>query len=331
MTSIVYPALALGLALFVALVVHHGVGEIAAALAVAGWGLAGVTVFHLIPMVADAMGWRSLLCGRARLPVRTIVWARWVGESVNTLLPVMQVGGNVVKARLLVRRGVAGRTAGASVVVDVTLVTFTLLAFAAIGLCLLFFHLGGERVALRAAVGTALMAGLLAALYAAQRRGIFGVLARGLERVARGADWTALTSGAAALDEAVARLYEDRRAVATACAWHFASWVVGAGEVWLALAVLGHPIGFLEAVLVESLGQTVRAAAFVVPGALGVQEGGYLMLGRLLGLTPETSLALALAKRVRELSLGVTGLVAWQLAGATTFARNARVGEAAER
>src|SRR5262249_22059905 len=51
----------------------------------------------------------------------------------------------------------------------------------------------------------------------------------------------------------------------------------------------------------------------VVPGALGVQEGGYLALGRLLGFDPETSLALSLSKRARELLLGMPGLVAWQL------------------
>ena len=65
--------------------------------------------------------------------------------------------------------------------------------------------------------------------------------------------------------------------------------------------------------MLESLGQAVRAGAFAVPGALGVQEGGYVMLGRVVGLGPETALALSLAKRVRELVLGIPGLIAWQL------------------
>jgi hypothetical protein len=37
------------------------------------------------------------------------------------------------------------------------------------------------------------------------------------------------------------------------------------------------------------------------------------MLGRVLGLGPETALALSLAKRVREVVLGIPGLIAWQL------------------
>ena len=57
----------------------------------------------------------------------------------------------------------------------------------------------------------------------------------------------------------------------------------------------------------------MRAAAFAIPGALGVQEGGYVLLGQVLGIGPETSLALSLSKRVRELTLGIPGLVAWQI------------------
>ena len=34
-----------------------------------------------------------------------------------------------------------------------------------------------------------------------------------------------------------------------------------AGEVWLALLLMGHPIDLTEAVILESLGQAVRAAA----------------------------------------------------------------------
>ena len=37
------------------------------------------------------------------------------------------------------------------------------------------------------------------------------------------------------------------------------------------------------------------------------------MLGALLGIGPETSLALSLTKRVRELTLGIPGLVVWQI------------------
>jgi hypothetical protein len=101
-----------------------------------------------------------------------------------------------------------------------------------------------------------------------------------------------------------------------AAAWHLFSWILGAGEVWLALYFIGRPVELQTALLLESLGQAIRVAAFAVPGAMGVQEGGYLVLGRAVGLAPETCLALSLSKRVREIVLGLPGLVAWQWEGA---------------
>jgi putative membrane protein len=321
--SAVWVGLAGGLALFTALLAWQGVREVGAALAVAGWGLLAVAAFHLVPMLADALGWRALLAPGRRPAVATMLFARWVGESVNGLLPVMQVGGNVAKAAVLARRGVPGAVAGASVVANVTVITVAQIGFTLLGVCLLLARLGGAGLALPATVGAALMGLLLAGFVLAQRRGLFGALAGVAGRLVRGGQGESLVAGAAALDTRVAEVYRDRRALATSAGWHLLSWIVGAGEVWLALAFLGHPVGLGTALLLESLGQAVRAGAFVVPGALGVQEGGYLVLGRALGLPPETALALSLSKRVRELTLGLPGLLAWQL-DRTTGLRRAR-------
>ena len=92
-----------------------------------------------------------------------------------------------------------------------------------------------------------------------------------------------------------------------------AGWVAGAGEAWLALRLLGHPIGIAEAIALESLSQGARAAAFVIPGGLGVQDGSLMLLGLQLGLGAEAGLALSLVKRFRELALGLPALAAGYL------------------
>jgi putative membrane protein len=312
---VAYPGFAVGLALFTALLVHEGVGEVLAALAVGGWALLGVALFHLGPMLADALGWRALLPATARPAARTMLFARWVGESVNGLLPAMQIGGNIAKARVLVRRGVPGVRSGASVVVDVTLVMMTQIAFTITGLVLLLVHVGGRTVAPTAAIGLVLSVLGLGGFVAAQRAGLFTRGARLLSRFrgrARLDGLDGLVGDAAALDASVAALYAERRRLVVAGAWHLASWAIGVGEVWLALRLLGHPVDLLSATILESLGQAVRGAAFAVPAALGVQEGGFLLLGAALGIAPDTALALSLTKRVRELALGLPGLVAWQ-------------------
>jgi len=309
-----FAALALGVLLLTALLLYNGAGDVLAVLASAGSGLLLVALFHLVPMFADALGWRQLVA--PPVSPASALKLRWIGESINGLLPVFQLGGNVVKAQLLTRRGVSAPAAGASVVVDVTTITGAQLVFTLLGLGLLIQHLGGGSLLLPLVVGFATMGVLLSGFLTLQRRGMFAVMAQGVGRLRRGGRWPGLAAGAAELDERVAALYRDPGAVFRALGWHLLSWFLGAGEVWLALYFIGHPVGWLTAVLLESLGQAIRVAAFVIPGAMGVQEGGYLVLGRAVGLAPETCLALSLAKRVREIVLGVPGLVVWQWEGA---------------
>jgi len=65
-------------------------------------------------------------------------------------------------------------------------------------------------------------------------------------------------------------------------------------------------------IALESLIFALRGAAFVVPGAIGVQEAGYVLLGPLLGLDPQAAVALSLIKRARDVVIGLPSLVAWQ-------------------
>jgi hypothetical protein len=74
---------------------------------------------------------------------------------------------------------------------------------------------------------------------------------------------------------------------------------------------MGMPVSATDAVILESLSQALRGAAFAVPSALGVQEGGFTVLGSLFGIPPETALALSFVKRVPDLAIGLPGLLAW--------------------
>jgi putative membrane protein len=307
-----YGGLAVGLALFAAVIAWQGIDDVSAALRQAGWGILAVALLHLPQVWADAMGWRSLIPAEQQPPRRTMIWARWIGESINDLLPVLQMGGNVVKAWLLADRGVGVGPAGASVVVDVTLVVLTQILFTLFGVSLLVPSLGLGRALLVVLVGAGIMTILLAGFYAVQRRGLFGLLVRMSRRILGGPGWAAFSDGATTMDGDVLRLYGERRVVLASGCWHMLAWFVGVAEVWLALYLLGHPVDVQTALLFESLGQAIRTGAFAVPGALGVQEGGYVLVGGALGIEPGVALGLSLVRRVRELLLGVPGLASWQ-------------------
>jgi putative membrane protein len=238
--------------------------------------------------------------------------ARWIGESINDLLPVLQMGGNVVKAWLLAGRGIQVDRAGATVVVDVTMVVLSQILFTLLGVCIVAPTLGRQGSLLVVLVGTGIMAILLAGFYVAQRRGFFSFIVHVSRRILSAPEWLTISDGAATIDAEVLRLYGDRHALAVSGCWHILSWFLGIGEVWLALRLLGHPVDIGTALLFESLGQAIRTGAFAVPGALGIQEGGYILVGSALGIEPDVALALSLARRVRELIFGLPGLAVWQ-------------------
>jgi hypothetical protein len=73
----------------------------------------------------------------------------------------------------------------------------------------------------------------------------------------------------------------------------------------MALRLVGHPVSVAEAVMLESAIFALRSAAFMVPGALGLQEGGYALLGPLLGIPPAAALTVSVLKRGREVVMGV--------------------------
>ncbi len=309
-----YIALIVGIALVIGLVVFQGAGDVAAAVAAVSWGIAVVVLVRLVPIMLDGYVWRLLFLKEHRPSVLTALWARWIGESVNTLVPAFQVGGAVVRSRLMVMRGVPGRVAGASVVVDLTLSTITLLFFTLVGIGLLMAHHGESEIA--RAIGYCVAGGFVVVILLCvfQQRGLFGRIMGLAARFARGRAWDNAIGGAQALDEAVLDLYRHRWLLAGNAAGQLAAWTLGAAEVYAALYFMGYEISIADALLIESLILATRTAAFFVPGALGVQEGVMVLLGSMVGLGPEVALALSLVKRVRELVIGVPGLLAWQLA-----------------
>lgn len=307
--------LGVGIGLFVWLILQEGVGEVYAATAAAGWGVLIVTAFHLLPMVADTMAWRLNIPVEHRPAFRRVLWVRWMSVSVNNLLPAAPVSGDLVRTRLAILIGVPPSVAGATVIADLTLGALSQCTFCVLGIVALVFigtDVGGAVVT-GTAIGVAVFGGLIGIFLALQHAGMFNFLARLFSRIAQGRDWLALVGGASALDRELAAVYARRRTLAHSMFWRMSSWVLGTGEVWLAMYFLGHPIGLVEAFMLESLIQAIRGAAFAIPGGLGVQEGGLILLGGLVGVGMELSLALSLIKRARELAIGVPGLIGWQM------------------
>lgn len=303
-----------GAALFVFLLRSHGVSDTLAALAALGWGLAAVVAFHLIPLFADGMAWRALFPPEHRPGVAQMFWMRWMGEAVSTILPATQVGGDIVRARLAgVFAGCSIPLAAATVLADITLSIFTQIIFTVTGLTLLV-SLTRHAVPARAVIAGAAVALLaVSAFYFIQRLGPFRLIGLLASKLGGSDEWRALLHNGESLDRDVQSLYTHKAGILASSCWTMSSWLLGSVEVWIALHAMGRSAPFSDALILESVGQGIRAAMFLVPGALGIQEGGYVVVGALLGIPGEAALTLALVRRVRELCFGVPGVVAWQI------------------
>jgi putative membrane protein len=309
-----------GLALFVGLIVRAGAAEIVAALSTAGWSLFWVALFHLVPLSLDALGWLSLTRNH-RPAFLTFLWARWVAESFNSLLPVAQVGGHILRAGLIAGRRLPMVQASATVMVDFTIGLATELLFSIIGMVLLLRYLG-DTARMIGLAGLAASLILLAGFYLAQRRGIFFFVIEFVRKyISNHRKMVELGGSARSLDEQITRIYHNHLDLLICACLRMGGWLMKAAETMLALHLLGHPVSFQDAFMIESLSNAVASIIFIIPGGLGVREGSILLLGRLLGLPADIALALALVRRGREVLLGIPGFLHWLVARGPGLAR----------
>jgi putative membrane protein len=247
-----------------------------------------------------------------------------MGRAVNTLLPVASVGGEVVKARMLILWGIDAALASASVVVDKTIQALTIILWGAAGTILLAYLALDDELVISVLIGGAVIGAGIAGFVIVQQAGMFGFMAKSAHWITKSDFFGDLIETAGAVDQTVRDLYRMRGRVAVATLWRLVALVSQTGEVWLAAYLLGYPISIVEALLLKSLSSTLSDFAFVVPNSYGVQEGAFVVLGGLIGLTPEVSLAISLAIRIRELLIDVPGLVLWQHSEGHAFFKRRR-------
>jgi len=304
-----------GLALAAALFARNNAAQIGESVVAAGPGLVIAALLHALPMVVNAIAWRRLFAGPLRPDVRALAFAVWVRESVNGILPVARIGGEIVAYRMLRRNAVSRAEAAASLVADMALSVVSQSAFAFLGLGLLLAAGRTSTMTTQLLAAAAALLVLGGGFIVVQRAGTLAATTRVVARLfARPLRSTVRTSHR--VDRAIRAVYARRRDVVACVAWQLVAWIAGAGEIWLALYFLGQPHDVYDAIAIEALIQAISSAAFIVPGALGIQEGGFVLVGAALGLDATTSLALAAARRLRDVVVFIPGLLAWQWSGA---------------
>jgi putative membrane protein len=272
----------------------------------------GYAAYTLIVLSILGLGWRILVPGPelAGVGAGTFIWARTMREAATNLLPFSQFGGIIVGLRVLVRGGVPQPVAYASQVADQTAELAAQLVYTLYGVAALMLILNrtpdhGDLLRL-AVVGLGVSVAVILAFAFAQRPMLaFAVRIGG----------AMLPGSIATLNVVRDRLdaiYRDRRRLIGSFLLHLIAWVAGGAGAAIILRFIGSDIPIESVIVIESLIFTLRTAAFLVPGGIGVQEGAYVLIGPLFGLPAEAALALSLAKRARDLMVDLPAILIWQ-------------------
>jgi len=305
-----------GLAIAVWLVMREHPAEVFRLMRGAVGGLLLAALVHVIPMLANACDWRLLVRRAQRPRIASMLKLVWIRESVNGLLPVARIGGEIVSFRLLGRLGVRPESAVASLVADMQLTLISQVLFALIGVGFLLHDArsGTLRIVGHLALAVAAALPLLLLFALVQHARPFERFARVVNHVTGGKVY-GLVGKSARIDHSVKLIWRQSDVVLPYLfVWQPIQCIGTAFEIWLALYFLGSRVSVVDAFIVEVLIQLISSIAFLVPAGLGVQEGGFVLVGGLIGLDPATSLALAGARRIRDLLVYLPGLVMWQIA-----------------
>jgi len=301
-----------------------GLGVALWALGRAGWtqvldsaartGVGGFALLCLITILTFGLlggAWVAAAPGVAWRRIALFSWARATRDAANDLLPFSQLGGLVLGIRTLIAGGIGQVEIYTATVVDLTTEMASQLIFTLFALWAFGAALSGPNDAARLLPilwgGLGIATVLMLALLFLQRPAIrfAGFLAARL-----------LPDASQLAGEVEARLgqvYARHGRVLASFLFNLAAWGATAFWTWFALHLMGAEASLWRAAALESAIFALRAAAFLIPGALGVQEAGYALLAPLVGIDPAAALALSLVRRARDVVVGVPILLAWQV------------------
>jgi uncharacterized protein (TIRG00374 family) len=312
--------LLVGIATLVALVWRIGPAQITGALAGLG---PGSLVLILLPSVLmyglEAYGWRlTLVAHGGGLNFLRLFAIRAAGEAVNLTTPVGFVAGEPLKAHLLNRHGVDMVPAMASVVTAKTTMTISQVAFMLIGVGVGTWVLSERTSSVEPGIlgmALAVSAGLFffgtGLILLVQRRGLFTAALNVLHR------WRihirfldARADKLQALDRAILDFYAlNQRAFLLSTGFCFLGWLAEALEVYVMFLCLGLTVTSPAAFAIAALSVFIKGGTFFIPGSVGAQEGGNVLLLMTFGYSDVDGMAFALLRRLREIVWIGIGLI----------------------
>jgi uncharacterized protein (TIRG00374 family) len=301
-----------GVAILLYLVYRMGWRTIVANITHFGGWFAVILLVQMGWVVLQAAAWYIIQNSLSpRAPFLFFVRIKIISDTMNTVLPTANLGGDamrayLVKPRIPLKEGVPG------ILVDKTVESIAGTLFMACGIliAIVFFPLP-RALALPALVCLLVLLVAITLLVFFQFRGfyrssmaIFGWIPPARRLLRRKEALLRM------LDRNLRRLYRRGGArIQLAVGLHFLARLVGVLELLVVMWVLHQPVSFLGGWFISAAVTVANTILFMVPGHWGVQEGMYVLVLKSMYFSGSAGLSLAIIRRIRRLFLLGFGLV----------------------
>ena len=304
----------LGLVFLGMIVAETDIAKAVAFLSEIGWSFLIILVIYFVAFTIDSYAWQLT----APTVPQNLKWLyrffqlRLIGEAFDSVTPTAGMGGEAVKAVMLNNHyGVDYRDGTASLILAKTMIVVTLVAFLALGFTLMLGSLKLDTTyKVASGIGLASFAVGAGLFFVIQRYRIASLTGTILGRSRWLRKFNDVLNHLREIEDRLVYFYTRRpRRLLAVFVLSFANWTLGVAEVWTVMNLIGYPISFPDAWIIESTAQLVRSATFFIPANIGTQEGGFLIAAAAITGQPSFGLAIALARRMREIAWIIWGFV----------------------
>ncbi len=291
-----------GAGLFAWMLQRIGFATILTQLTLIGWW--GVPLFFISASwtLCYAFGWRRILSRQRHMSLWVLYRIKLAGEAVSAITPANFIGGDPVRVYLL-RRYFPWTHGAASVVIDRTLHSISILGMIVIGVTLAFWNIPHlpTNVQIGLPIVLFVVCGFVGFVFLHQRHGLFNFGMDLLRRLHIRRHFTPeFVKRCDELDRLVAEFYtHDPAGFWITLGYNCLGRCLGIVELYVIGRVVDPRFGWLEALVLGAVAPLINLIFTFIPGAFGVMEGAYGITLYLLALPASLGLTIQIIKRAR--------------------------------
>ena len=271
---------------------------------------------HLPSLIFDSLAWMILMT-KKKLSFYWCIIITWISQTAGKFLPTGNITGEFVRIYLSVQKGMDSANSTSIVIADLAIATFSLLLISIFSLSLVLGYdqdlstFEDNYKYILYSIFLMIVASFLFFFLIRKRfiKNILKITNKFFKKIK--SKYKKIYFNLLKLDFEMYKLSFNMKIILYSLLFRLVGWLGGAFEVYVFLKIINIEISLVGIILIESFTGIMRAFAFFIPAAIGIQELAFVIIGSFLGLSNPISLSIAFGRRVREILIGVPAILSW--------------------